>query len=119
MLNVLSDRVTGRVEGTILYNGHPKEEAKSLLRQQAYVMQDDILPKTSTPAEVMEFNAKLRLPNVFSDKEKCKIAEAILRELNIYNVKDTQIGAPGEQRGISGGERKRLAIGTGNACILI
>lgn len=39
LLNVLANRVSGRVDGQILYNGNPKEYAKQLLKHQAYVMQ--------------------------------------------------------------------------------
>ena len=45
LLNVLANRVQGKVEGTILYNGHPAGKAKAIGRELGYVMQDDILIK--------------------------------------------------------------------------
>src|SRR5262245_22073997 len=34
----------------------------------------------------------------------------IISELNLTKVQHTQVGAPGIQRGISGGERKRVSV---------
>jgi ABC-type multidrug transport system ATPase subunit len=48
LLNVLAGKVKGKIEGTVLYNGNTREQAKPLLRHQAYVMQHDILMASQT-----------------------------------------------------------------------
>jgi ABC-type multidrug transport system ATPase subunit len=37
--------------------------------------------------------------------------EAVLKELNLMHVADVHVGPELKRRGISGGERKRVAIG--------
>jgi len=112
LLNVLAGRAVGRIEGKILYNGHPREEAGIILKHQAYVMQDDIMLASQTPREVLSFSALLRIPDeTLPDVLKLKRVDQIINELNIGNCQNTQVGAPGVKRGISGGERKRVAIG--------
>ncbi len=48
----------------------------------------------------------------FTKEQRQARVTTLLEELNISNVQNTQVGAPGLKRGISGGERKRVAIGT-------
>ena len=112
LLNVLAGRASGKIEGTLLLNGHSGSEAKILMKNSAYIMQDDVLMNTQTPREILEFAAKLRIDNTFSEAEKQDCVETVLKELNLINCQNTQVGAPGIKRGISGGERKRVAIGT-------
>jgi ATP-binding cassette subfamily G (WHITE) protein 2 len=99
------------VEGTLLLNGHTGPELQALMKNSAYIMQDDVLMKTQTPREILQFAANLRIPNTVSPKEKEDRVNTILKELNLVNCQHTQVGAPGLKRGISGGERKRVAIG--------
>jgi len=111
LLNVLAGRAFGKIDGKILYNGYPREESPSLFQHQAYVMQDDIMMPTQTAREIITFSAKLRISNEFFDIEKYERVEDIIDELNIRNCENTQVGAPGVKRGVSGGERKRIAVG--------
>lgn len=67
--------------------------------------------KTATPKEIITFSALLRIPNTYTDEQKKQRVSNIIDELNIANCQNTQVGAPGLQRGISGGERKRVSIG--------
>lgn len=112
LLNVLANRAGGRVDGEILYNGNPKDSAKALLKHQAYVMQDDVMLKTQTPREILQFSANLRLDKSVSAVQKKERVDSLLKELNLLDCQKTQVGAAGVVRGISGGERKRVAIGT-------
>eukprot|EP00027_Filamoeba_sp_ATCC50430_P012825 CAMPEP_0168563134 /NCGR_PEP_ID=MMETSP0413-20121227/12515_1 /TAXON_ID=136452 /ORGANISM="Filamoeba nolandi, Strain NC-AS-23-1" /LENGTH=699 /DNA_ID=CAMNT_0008594649 /DNA_START=80 /DNA_END=2179 /DNA_ORIENTATION=- len=113
LLNILAGRVdAGKVEGKILMNGTPRDSAKkSLLRKQAYVMQDDIMLATLTPREAITFSANLRIPETTPEEQRQQRIEEVLDELNLRKCQDTQVGAPGIKRGVSGGERKRVAIG--------
>lgn len=74
----------------------------------AYVMQDDVLYQDYTPREALRFAARLKLPG--SDQEQDARVETLLEELGLLGVADTIIGSV-LQKTISGGERKRTAIG--------
>ena len=51
----------------------------------------------------------------FSSKEKARRVDELLQELGLKKCENTRIGVPGQMKGISGGEMKRLAI----ACELL
>lgn len=73
-------------------------------------MQDSTFLKTLTVREALYFVMKLRLlPSQYEDRED-EIIGSILDILNLRKVQDSVIGDP-EQRGISGGELRRLSIG--------
>jgi ABC-type multidrug transport system ATPase subunit len=67
LLNVLAGRAAGKIDGEILINGHPFEEAKQLLKYSSYIMQDDVLLANQTPKEILTFSANLKLPKGFSE----------------------------------------------------
>lgn len=75
----------------------------------AYVEQDDALFALSTVRETLAMIARLRLPDA-SDRDSR--VEWTLAQLGLTPVADTVVGSdmPG-QRGVSGGERKRVNIG--------
>lgn len=74
----------------------------------AYVMQDDILYEHFTPKEALTFAARLKLNGNkgFQDRR----VQEILEELGLQHCADTVIGSV-LKKTISGGERKRTAIG--------
>ena len=74
----------------------------------SYVMQDDILFKYFTPREAIRFAAKLKLDK--SDKEIDELVERLLSDLMLLKAANTLIG-DATSKAISGGERKRTAIG--------
>jgi ATP-binding cassette, subfamily G (WHITE), eye pigment precursor transporter len=74
----------------------------------AYVMQDDILYSSFTPREALTFAARLKLGG--SADEQDKRVEQLLVELSLVNIADTLIGSV-LRKTLSGGERKRTAIG--------
>jgi ABC-type multidrug transport system ATPase subunit len=110
-LNLLAGRAIGKSSGKLLFNGCKREDSADLASQQVYIMQDDLLMKTQTPFEIISFSANLRLSDSFSKQEKENRVRDIISELNISNCQNTMVGKSGETRGISGGERKRTAIG--------
>ncbi|KAJ2415003.1 hypothetical protein GGI10_001994 [Coemansia sp. RSA 2530] len=64
-----------------------------------------------TVKETLLYAAKLRLPNSqYSRDQKRKRVDDILHQLRLEAIKDSQIGST-KNRGISGGERKRVSIG--------
>eukprot|EP00462_Mataza_sp_D1_P025918 CAMPEP_0175147448 /NCGR_PEP_ID=MMETSP0087-20121206/16001_1 /TAXON_ID=136419 /ORGANISM="Unknown Unknown, Strain D1" /LENGTH=563 /DNA_ID=CAMNT_0016432645 /DNA_START=38 /DNA_END=1726 /DNA_ORIENTATION=- len=111
LLNVLAKRTkTGssiEQNGETLYFGqHMNSETKDRL---AYVMQEDALMATATPREALTFSARLRLPRSMSAQEQNERVEKMLSILGITKCADTMIGNV-MIKGISGGEKKRVAI---------
>lgn len=76
----------------------------------AFVDQEDQLPAHSTVREALAFAAELSLPENVPDKEKSAIVDAAIRTLGLEAVSEQRIGSRG-QRGISGGEKRRVSIG--------
>lgn len=115
LMNVLAGRVVPskkkRITGDILVNGSPINP-RSYRKNIAYVMQEDLLFETATAKEALEFSAKLRLPaKVVRDRETLDlIVNDLLESLGLTHVQDTIIGTE-LRRGLSGGEKKRVAIG--------
>ncbi|KDO27029.1 hypothetical protein SPRG_07742 [Saprolegnia parasitica CBS 223.65] len=100
----LLDVIAGRnlkYQGSVLVNGQPWNQ--SMNRRACYVMQDDIFYYTLTVKEHLMFQADLRMGNASSPTERA--------EPRPQKSQDTPIGNEAN-RGISGGERKRLSFAT-------
>ncbi|KAJ8532388.1 hypothetical protein K7X08_012311 [Anisodus acutangulus] len=108
LLTGLGGRLSGRLAGSITYNGKPFTNA--MKRYTGFVTQDDVLYPHLTVTETLVFTALLRLPKTLSHKEKVVHAEAVISQLGLTKCKDSIIGGP-LLRGVSGGERKRVSIG--------
>lgn len=108
LLTALGGRLSGKVEGTITYNGQPF--SNSMKRNTGFVTQDDVLYPHLTVTETLVFTALLRLPNTISKEDKRMHAEAVISQLGLTRCKDSIIGNS-LLRGVSGGERKRVSIG--------
>jgi ABC-type multidrug transport system ATPase subunit len=69
-------------------------------------MQDDIIMKTQTPREVFMFAAKLKIPKsvMKTDEERQQRVDHLINQLGLQRSQNTQVGATGEKRGISGGK---------------
>lgn len=114
LLDILAKKTKrGRVGGTITVNGRHVSQ-KEYRRVIGFVDQDDYLMPTLTVYETVVTSALLRLPKSMSDDAKKLRAIETLSELGILGIKDQLIG-DGENRGISGGEKRRVAI----ACELV
>ncbi|RKO86856.1 P-loop containing nucleoside triphosphate hydrolase protein, partial [Blyttiomyces helicus] len=111
LLNCLSGRVSvGHLTGNIHLNGRQRNP-RTWKKTVSFVEQDDIMYASLTVRETLRFAAQLRLPSSrYTDEQKFAKAEEILRSLRLTKAADTFIG-DGMTRGISGGERKRTAIG--------
>lgn len=102
-----SGRVTGRVT-------FPSSNSHPII---GFVPQQDILPPTLTVFEALLFAARLRLPETISDDDKKASVEEVMAKLGIAALRDVRIGyeggsgGGGRERGISGGEMRRVSIG--------
>jgi ABC-type multidrug transport system ATPase subunit len=111
LLNILAGRIEGgTLSGRITLDG-TRRTKRSWKRQTGYVEQEDIMYKTLTVRENIQYAAALRLPaKGWSKDTKNARTEAVLQRLGLLKCADTQIGDD-MTRGISGGERKRVSIG--------
>uniref|UniRef100_A0A6U1MQ19 ABC transporter domain-containing protein n=1 Tax=Fibrocapsa japonica TaxID=94617 RepID=A0A6U1MQ19_9STRA len=109
LLNVLAQRVDqSSVSGKIFINGLPV--TKSWKRRMGFVFQDDLMLSNLTVRETIMYSAKLRLPQSMPTATKEAKVDALLDLLSLQKCAHSKIGSEGK-RGISGGERKRTAIG--------
>lgn len=98
-----------RTKGNIYINGK-SEEIRKYSRLIGYVPQEDIMLRELTVRDVLMHSARTRLPCDWDyHKVKAKVLE-IISFLGMSAVANTVIGNE-EERGISGGQRKRVNIG--------
>eukprot|EP00164_Ancoracysta_twista_P007697 GFYU01010970.1.p1 GENE.GFYU01010970.1~~GFYU01010970.1.p1 ORF type:complete len:914 (-),score=228.79 GFYU01010970.1:148-2889(-) len=75
-----------------------------------YVAQHETLMASQTVRESLMFTASTRLPETMTLGEKIRRVEAVIHSLGLSRVADSRIGSE-SHRGLSGGEKKRVAIG--------
>jgi ABC-type multidrug transport system ATPase subunit len=107
-LNVLSGvikptRGTAQLSGQSMSNNWSK-------RQCCFIPQDDILLDSFSALEMLSYASRLRMPRGSSSEEHQAAVQWVLEKLSLEKCKDTRIGNAG-QRGLSGGQRKRVSIG--------
>uniref|UniRef100_A0ACD5Y9F2 Uncharacterized protein n=1 Tax=Avena sativa TaxID=4498 RepID=A0ACD5Y9F2_AVESA len=113
--STLVDALAGRIareslHGSVTLNGETLQ-GRRLRAISAYVMQDDLLYPMLTVRETLLFAAEFRLPRALSPARKRERVDALIGQLGLANAADTVIGDEGH-RGVSGGERRRVSIGT-------
>ncbi|KAK4350468.1 hypothetical protein RND71_029781 [Anisodus tanguticus] len=94
---------------SIYLNDHAITSPAQLRNICGYVAQEDNLLPLLTVKETLMFSAKFRLRGM-SPKEREERVESLMQELGLDHVADNFVGDE-ENRGISGGERKRVSIG--------
>ncbi|KAJ0657710.1 putative ABC transporter, AAA+ ATPase domain, ABC-2 type transporter [Helianthus annuus] len=111
LIDALANRIAkGSLKGNVTLNGE-QLESKMLKVISAYVMQDDLLFPMLTVEETLMFSAEFRLPRTLSRSKKKQRVQALIDQLGLRNAANTVIGDEGH-RGVSGGERRRVSIGT-------
>ncbi|KAL0916260.1 hypothetical protein M5K25_013755 [Dendrobium thyrsiflorum] len=112
LIDALADRIAkpSLGKGGIFLNGEPLE-SKIQKTISAYVMQDDLLFPMLTVEETLTFAAEFRLPRWLSASKKHARVQALIDQLGLRAAASTIIGDEGH-RGVSGGERRRVSIGT-------
>jgi ABC-type multidrug transport system ATPase subunit len=110
-------------EGSLIsVNG---EEGKIPKRLVGVVWQDDLLLSNLTVEENLYFAARLKTPEDTSDAAVRSVVEETMAELGLTHIRESLVGNAlgGSVRGISGGERKRVAVGAElvvrPACLLL
>lgn len=107
-MNVLMDRVN-KTSGKVMMNG-TNYSLKSIKKLIGYVPQDDIMIRELTVAENIYYSASTRLPKSFTSSQIKEFADAVIEILGLGHVQHSIIGDE-TNRGISGGQRKRVNIG--------
>ncbi|XBW38381.1 hypothetical protein QEN19_003968 [Hanseniaspora menglaensis] len=113
LIDILSNKQkSGKILGSVKINGESLINTSNfkLLKSIGFVDQDNFFLPTLTVYETILNSALLRLPKNMKYDTKVKFVIKVLKDLRIYDIKDNLIGNEFE-RGISGGERKRVAIG--------
>eukprot|EP01041_Mallomonas_annulata_P000442 gene442-792_t len=117
LLNALAGRLPrtskGKLTGQVLYDGNRLFKSSSpnnFERVIGYVTQDDALFPYLTTRETLLMSAYFRLSTSSSNRDREDIVNSLLFDLGLTDVAESFVGGK-DVRGISGGERKRLAIG--------
>jgi len=113
LLNILAGRVRQGGRSSAVISGEIKVNGKAVQTSNyqqlfGYVMQDDALLGTMTPREVLQFAARLRLSGHGASVDG--LIDDLLRSMGLTKCADTLVGNE-LIKGISGGERKRTAVG--------
>lgn len=97
--------VDAPTSGTVLLNGENLyENYESLKYNIGYVPQDDIVFSNLTLHDMLQYAAKLRMPDNTSRKERNQRIEEVLEIVNLTDFENSYI------RQLSGGQRKRASI---------
>lgn len=110
LLSTLSQRIDSSfsIDGDIIINN--TKVSKALIKAiSGYVMQDDLLHAHLTCYEVLLYTALLRLPNSLNYQEKITKINKMIDLMMLRNCIHTIVG-DSRQKGMSGGERKRLCV---------
>ncbi|XP_012942207.2 ATP-binding cassette sub-family G member 8 [Aplysia californica] len=110
LLDVLASRTTtGEMSGNVYLNS--VAATKDIVDAcTGYVRQDDRLISFLTVRESLMFVAQLKLPKSFTHEQIVDRVDRVIQELGLKHVADTKVGNA-TQRGLSGGERRRVSIG--------
>ncbi|OCB88502.1 hypothetical protein A7U60_g4316 [Sanghuangporus baumii] len=108
ILDVLSKR-TPATQGKVAVNGHDRISMKELA---AYVEQDDALLGVLTVQETITFAARLSLDPSTPKQVIHERVERVITEFGLTDVRRNRIGNV-IQRGISGGQKRRVTLGAG------
>ncbi|EFO88893.1 CRE-WHT-4 protein [Caenorhabditis remanei] len=110
LMNILAHLDTNGVEyyGDVTVNG--KKITKQRMRQMcAYVQQVDLFCGTLTVREQLTYTAWMRMKDCTAEQRMERV-ESVLRDMNLIDCQNTLIGIPNRMKGISIGEKKRLAF---------
>lgn len=92
--------------GEILVNGRDLYNEYAVFRSMiGYVPQEDIVHLDLTVIEVLEYSARLRMPDDTSPDEIKQIVDKVIKDLELTERRDVLV------RNLSGGQRKRVSIG--------
>lgn len=113
LLRIISGRVKESdfdPKSISINDDHQHMSSPALLRKICgFVAQEDTLLPLLTVKETLMFSAKFRLKEMNAKEREARV-ESLMQDLGLVHVADSFVGDE-ENRGISGGERKRVSIG--------
>eukprot|EP01134_Creolimax_fragrantissima_P000448 CFRG0448T1 len=110
VMDILSMRhKAGRTTGSITIGG--RSRTRAFKRDIGFVDQEDLLIPTLTVMETLMYSAELRLPDSVPYDVRQRRVRTVLEDLSITHIAHSRIGGS-FIRGISGGEKRRVSIGT-------
>jgi ABC-type multidrug transport system ATPase subunit/pSer/pThr/pTyr-binding forkhead associated (FHA) protein/ABC-type multidrug transport system permease subunit len=96
--------------GFVLFNGLDLYTNYDQFRlQMCYVPQDDIMHAELTVYQALKYTARLRLPSDSTEADIDARIKDVVTRLGLAGTENVLIGSP-DQKGISGGQRKRVNI---------
>nr|CAJ2467136.1 unnamed protein product [Leishmania braziliensis] len=115
-LNAISDRLASG--GALRLSGRRQlgdcELERHFRKAMGFVTQDDVISPLSTPYDALWFSLRTRRGTGRAETEE-RVQEA-LDVLRLQHCRNTKVGIPGLEAGLSGGERKRCSIGIELIC---
>ncbi|XP_064110769.1 protein scarlet-like isoform X3 [Macrobrachium nipponense] len=112
LMTALAHRTPGGVivDGDILVNS--RRATRTMASLAGYVHQDDLFVGSLTVKEHLTFMARLRMDYRKTQWQRSARVQELMKELGLLKTQNTRIGIPGQDKSLSGGERKRLAFAT-------
>jgi len=108
LLSILAGRLKSGVTGEVLFNRVPRNKT-SYKNHMAFVLQEDLFFSELTVSETLHLTARLVLPSTLTVPEKIAKAEKLIDLFHLRKCANTKVGSP-LNKGLSGGEKKRLNI---------
>nr|UOU03352.1 ATP-binding cassette subfamily G-like 1 [Brachionus rubens] len=110
LLNILNFRNKGKLEteASVKING-VEADWDMITRNSGFVQQDDLFNAVLTVREHLTFVTMLKLGSSYTQEERHQRVDEIIQEVNLVKSEDTIIGMGDKLKGISGGEKRRLA----------
>jgi len=108
IVNLVTEKVK-RTSGEIYINGK-KDSLKNYKKLIGFVPQEDVMLRELTVQDILLHSAKMRLPKSWTNKQKKDKVLEVIQFLELEGKMHDIIGNE-EERGISGGQRKRVNIG--------
>jgi len=108
LVNLVTEKAK-RTSGDIFINGK-KDSLKNYKKLIGFVPQEDVMLRELTVQDILLHSAKMRLPKSWTDEQKKSKVLEVVHFLGLEKVMNSPIGNE-EERGISGGQRKRVNIG--------
>ena len=113
LMSVLRGANEGSVTGTVAVNGVVMN-GEGLARLQCalgFVPQEDVLDRALTVRELLDFNARMRLPASTTAGARAAIVARVMTDLNLHGIANTVIGGGTNlAANISGGQLKRVNV---------
>ncbi|KIW08776.1 uncharacterized protein PV09_00713 [Verruconis gallopava] len=113
LLNVLAHReaTANAVVSKKLYINGAEPKLDTFRKISAYVEQEEALLGALTVKETIDFAARLSIPRTVTKTDRIAKVKALIKSFGLTGQTDTIIGTP-VQKGLSGGQKKRVGIAT-------